>query len=616
MKNNKLLILILLLVLAGSIISGCSSSSENTANKEMVTIKGQINLISSESAGSLNNDSQFFGVVKDASDDKIILDNIEVNENNEFSIQVEKSKEIIIYFTRVSDNIYLSTYIPETKKDIETELTDITPASTIVSIMLEENNTENNKVLSSEEIVNLVNEADKITNSKTINEFIAMINIDNLNLENRSCFSEEALIEIKKLKDMYLNILRRHIISGHVYDKNGNPLENIEIVNSNNKLLAKSDSEGKWEFKIDSQTENKIVINPKDKEMNYYFEPTDYYKVKYTFNESEKHEIDTKEISNNDLAFYSNELSHKSYNLQDKLKVNMEYEKEVSHLYDSVKKPVYWISANQLGKPNNTKQELIKLQGQPDKLRKEIDNLYEALMYIGTIPDEELKDNEVTYIESYPQDEWGWGIDQPTELAIEESKIYGCRPISNVADYLLSDDYEEVGLVFMRNIGDGHSINYIREDDMYYFFYAGNAFHNGAGLAHDTGIVEKNYPHHHYIIKTKYPDQFVKFYANSDQEEDYVFFALYDFDTNPLHIGSKGGSGTFGFPIANDGSNARVYIDQNNQKEYGFIEAPSNPSTKAPIVEKYSSYDSFRLFFEESNNIKNEAPEEIIISMD
>jgi|GEM_PF-5893566 hypothetical protein len=615
MKNKKIKIIFLIFLIMSFILSGCSGGDKSPNNSEIVKVSGEIQVPTAEDIDSLNNESEFVGIVKDFDTGRVIIDSVEV-EDSKYSIQVEASKNIIISFSRSSDNLYLATYIPEIDKELKNEISNVNAESTIVSLILKDNKTNKNKKLNQDDILSLRGKAKEIIKGKNSEEFNNMINNQNLEAEGESSFTKEAQKELAELKKDYIEKLGQHLISGFVYDKNGNPIEKIEIVNSDNKLLATSDDQGEWQFRIDTDIKKQLIIYPVNKEIDFYFEPTDYYKVRYTFKDTEKHEVYPAEITNDDILFYSNELSHKSYNLQDKLRSNVKYEKEISYLYDAVKKPVYWISANQLGEANNTKAELTALQGQPEKLKKEIDNLYEALMYIGTIPDEDLKDNEVTYIDSYPQDDWDWGIDQPTELAIKESKIYGCRPISNVADYLLSDDYEEVGSVFMRNIDGGHSINYIREGDIYYFFYAGNAFHNGSGLAHDTGIVEKDYSHHKYIIKTQYPEQFVKLYANSDQEEDYVFFALYDFNTNPVHLGSKGGSGIFGFPIANDGSNVKVYIDQNNEKEYGFIEAPSNPSTKAPVVEKYSSYDSFSLFFDGNNNVKNEPPEEIVISID
>jgi len=614
--RKKLNIILVILLIVGFVITGCSSGDSSSKNNEIVEISGEIQAPMDGEINSLNDASEFVGIVKDFYTGATIIDSVEL-EDNTYSIQVEASRTILISFSRSSDNMYLATYIPETGKDLKKGISDVNAGSTIVSLILKDDKTNETKNLTQDDILSLREKAKEIVKDKNSEEFNNMLDNKNLDSEGESSFTKEAQNELEELKKDYIEKLGQHLISGFVYDKNGEPIESIKIVDSNRNLLATSDNSGKWQFKIDSNIKRQIMISPMNQEIDFYYEPTNYYPVEYTFQDSEKYLIETDKLSADDkFNFYANEFNPNYYNLYYKLRANKKYETEVSYLYDAVKKPVYWISATQLGEPNNTKSELMALQSEPKELKKEIDNIYEALMFLGSIPEQDLKDNEVTYVNSYPEDEWHWFIDQPTELAIKELKIYSCRPAANTVDYLLSDDYDEVGVVFMRSVDDGHAINYIREGNTFYFIDSQNAFRNGGGFAHDDGIVRNNHYHHSYIIKTKYPEAFIQFFANSWQEMDHTFFALYDFETNPVHIGSKGGSGVFGFPIANDGSDVKVYKDEKNNGEYGFIEAPSNPSTKASVVKKYSDYDSFKLFFDENNNVKNEAPEEIIIPMD
>jgi len=609
-KLNIILVIFLIIIF---ILSGCKGEEKVSNSQATVKIGGQIQAPKDGNVSSLSDDSEFVGIVKDFYTGEILIDSVEV-EKNRYSIQIESSKNIIIIFSRNSDNMYLATYIPETGEKLKSGVSDVNAESTIVSLILKDVKTDKVKSLIQDDILSLREKAKEIVKDKNSEKFNNMINNQNLDSETESPFTKNAQEELEELEKYYAEILEQQLISGFVYDKNGKPIENIKIVDSNNDLLATSNYRGKWQFRVASNTKRQLLISPVNKD---YYEPTYYYPVEYTFQDSEKYLIETDKLpADAQFNFYANEFNPNYYNLQDKLRANKKYETEVSYLYDVVKKPVYWISATQLGEPNNTKSELMALQSEPKELKKEIDNIYEALMFLGSIPEQELKDNEVTYVRSYPEDDWEFSIDQPTELAIKESKIYSCRPAANTVDYLLSDDYDEVGVVFMRSVDDGHAINYIREGNTFYFIDSQNAFRNGGGFAHDDGIVRNNHYHHSYIIKTKYPEAFIQFFANSWQEMDHTFFALYDFETNPVHIGSKGGSGVFGFPIANDGSDVKVYKDEKNNGEYGFIEAPSNPSTKASVVKKYSDYDSFKLFFDENNNVKNEAPEEIIIPMD
>ncbi|MDZ7672881.1 MAG: hypothetical protein U5K53_08650 [Halanaerobiales bacterium] len=76
-----------------------------------------------------------------------------------------------------------------------------------------------------------------------------------------------------------------------------------------------------------------------------------------------------------------------------------------------------------------------------------------------------------------------WQFPAPAEYSIKENKA-NCVGITNVINYLLKDDYEEIGGAWYHRsfiIGDkrgGHIINYIKHNDKYYIFDALGYIHD------------------------------------------------------------------------------------------------------------------------------------------
>jgi hypothetical protein len=135
---------------------------------------------------------------------------------------------------------------------------------------------------------------------------------------------------------------------------------------------------------------------------------------------------------------------------------------------------MYWVPSNTLGLPDTKLETLKSLIGKPKELQEEIDVLYEALAYIQI---SEMKTTSGNITLDDTKNNIRWQFPAPAEYAIKNNEA-NCAAMTNVINYLLKGDYDEVGGLWYHNsfiIGDrrgGHIINYIKEDSKYYFFDA------------------------------------------------------------------------------------------------------------------------------------------------
>jgi len=82
-----------------------------------------------------------------------------------------------------------------------------------------------------------------------------------------------------------------------------------------------------------------------------------------------------------------------------------------------------------------------------------------------------------------------WHYNFKPQVAFQRGKG-GCGEVSGLIAGLLEGDYDEVGLITLRSIYDGHVINYIKDGNLYYVFdgmsWVVSGF-EGYGLAFSSG---------------------------------------------------------------------------------------------------------------------------------
>ena len=252
----------------------------------------------------------------------------------------------------------------------------------------------------------------------------------------------------------------------------------------------------------------------------------------------ESEDNNNKDINNKDNQ---KKLDEEKYNTR-QLRVNADYRVDLTDMKPATGE-MYWVPSNKLGMPDTTLEELEELKGKPKELQEEIDVLYEALAYIQISKMKMASGNIAIYDDNK---DIRWQFPSPAEYSIKENKA-NCVGITNVINYLLKDDYEEIGGVWYNRsfvIGDrkgGHIINYIKHNDKYYIFDAlgyiyeretysspenGETYHKG----HKHGCI-------HEIANNKNGEPDFKPYVDSwrHYNENMAFMVLVPMDRFPVN---------------------------------------------------------------------------------
>jgi len=295
----------------------------------------------------------------------------------------------------------------------------------------------------------------------------------------------------------------------------------------------------------------------------------------------------------------------KKYDVQG-LRVNADFQIDLSEWWpDKVEEGTYWVPAAKLGTPNTTKEELSQLKGQPEKAKKEIDNLFEALAFMhlclspgrGNI---KVKGRHGTT----------WELPKPAELAIREGKV-NCASAANVIYYLLEDDYDEVGCVWRHSSFEpevrpgGHCTSYIKENGKYYFLdpvsLAETRSHypveDGDGHFYHADICD--------LIIQSTPRNYAIFWTHLSRNDEAIF-AMWP---GPgFALGRKGSN--FYYPKAFDDSNLTIWKDPADSVE--LLKANYDPRPPR----KYSKYEPYKDYGKIKAAKKGEPQREIMPSDD
>ncbi|MBE6759770.1 MAG: hypothetical protein E7554_06740 [Ruminococcaceae bacterium] len=125
---------------------------------------------------------------------------------------------------------------------------------------------------------------------------------------------------------------------------------------------------------------------------------------------------------------------------------------------------VYWVPVRDLGSSDYTNAQICSMLGQsPEQKQEQIDTLYEA-MQLYQIGNFFSSDDNIRIGENG----MNWEHHKPGFDAVRTNN--GCCATSaNWLNYILRDDYDEVGFVATsQRDGNGHIFNYIRQDGWYY----------------------------------------------------------------------------------------------------------------------------------------------------
>lgn len=248
----------------------------------------------------------------------------------------------------------------------------------------------------------------------------------------------------------------------------------------------------------------------------------------------------------------------------------------------NVAEGVSWVPVNTLGKPNMTSEEIEALDRDPEKLKEKLNTLYAVIQYIQVADFRSADDN--IWID---EDGIGWEHHKPGEMAIITNEGC-CATISNLMNFLLEGDYEEVGFIaYSQSDGGGHVFNYIEHNNLYYFVDLTHYRNDFMCTAVEDGTLASYYASDfiagnvHEAVRI---EDYVK-YCRDNYNDPPELFSLY-MAKNCLPIGEPIGpvnDETLLEMVYPESSKERVkivYDDPNDNIQYSFKKSP----TKYPAV--------------------------------
>ncbi|MEC9490110.1 MAG: hypothetical protein UMU04_04115, partial [Halanaerobiales bacterium] len=270
------------------------------------------------------------------------------------------------------------------------------------------------------------------------------------------------------------------------------------------------------------------------------------------------------------------------------LRVDADYKVDMGARF----KHMQWMPAVSLGKPDTNKVEIYDLKNDFKLARKEINNVYEALMFIHLFFEAESGNLKSRY------QSVEWEFQEPAELVFQ-SRDGNCAGMSGLVHYLLEGDYEEEGLMWRHLNKDaerygGHIINYVKHRGNYYFFDvlsvtpSNDSYPVENGSMSRQGRVDWADP----IIQAE-PEEYMEFIHGA---ADFSLFAL--FKNSDYIIGSKGDQ--FYLPAILSRNSARIYVTENNK--LSIEKYRQNPEVPA----EYRSYAPYSQYKDQLNNEKLE----------
>ena len=301
----------------------------------------------------------------------------------------------------------------------------------------------------------------------------------------------------------------------------------------------------------------------------------------------------------------------KDYDVQG-LRVNADFKVDVNEWWPNVEMSTYWVPAVALGTPDNTKEELLELKGQPEKAKEEINVLFEALAFIHL-----CTESGIHNAKTQGKNSIGWEFPKPAEPAIRDGTV-NCASAANVIQYLLEDDYDEVGYVWRHSSFDservgGHCTSYIKENDKYYFFdpvslaeeRSKYPVEDGDGSFYEVDICD--------LIIQSTPRKYAIFWTQLSTDDEAIF-AMFQSPYGPFALGNDGHN--LYYPKAFDGANLKIWKDPADSVE--LLQASYNP--KPPKnqygVKNYADYMPYKNYEKLDKTEKQGEPEIATIPSD
>ncbi len=130
-----------------------------------------------------------------------------------------------------------------------------------------------------------------------------------------------------------------------------------------------------------------------------------------------------------------------------------------------IAKDTFWVPIASIGKPKYTEKGIAQFVGKsPILIKNSIFTLYDAIQLFQLSNFKEIDDNKIVEYNSL-----NWEFHKPGYYSVLTNQGC-CASDTSWLLYVLENKYEQIGVVaFIRESGNGHSLNYIKHNGWFYF---------------------------------------------------------------------------------------------------------------------------------------------------
>lgn len=245
-----------------------------------------------------------------------------------------------------------------------------------------------------------------------------------------------------------------------------------------------------------------------------------------------------------------------------------------AEVYDGV----FWVPANTLGKSRYSNNNIYEMVSEtPEVKQREIGTLYEALQ-LYQVGGFAASDDNVRI----PENGYNWEHHKPGYFAVLTNSGC-CATDSNWLNYILKDDYDEVGYIATsQRDGSGHIYNYIKDGGWYYIIDLTHYRTDWIATAVESGNMDDYYQSDFIlgnIHRTKSIDKFVEYVQNTFGDPPGLMFKYTAENCLAIDSVHSGNKVSIVYENSPDVNIECIFDDPGDNLDYYLTDAPKNLPT-------------------------------------
>lgn len=242
-----------------------------------------------------------------------------------------------------------------------------------------------------------------------------------------------------------------------------------------------------------------------------------------------------------------------------------------AEVYDGV----FWVPARTLGESRYSNADIFEMTSEtPEVKQREIETLYEALQ-LYQVGGFAASDDNVRI----PENGYNWEHHKPGYYAVLTNNGC-CATDSNWLNYILKDDYDEIGYIATsQRDGSGHIYNYIKDGDWYYIIDLTHYRTDWIATAKETGDMN-DYYQSDYILgnihRTKSIDKFVEYVQHEFGDPPGLMFKYTAENCLAIDSVNNGNKVSIVYENNPDVKLECIFDDPGDNLDYYLTDAPKN----------------------------------------